>query len=142
MPIRPENKARYPADWQQVRQRILLRANFQCEHPGCRAMHGTIGYWYDGAFRALHDKLWHAGYRPGDVLRYAEGGAVYELKVIRIVLTIAHLDHQPENCSDDNLRAWCQRHHLAYDAKHHQVTRYRTRHAAARTVDMFPPERI
>jgi hypothetical protein len=34
----------------------------------------------------------------------------------RVVLTVAHLDHQPENCDPANLRAWCQRCHNAYDA--------------------------
>ena len=60
-----------------------------------------------------------------------------KLKIIKIVLTIAHLDHTPENCADDNLRAWCQRHHLAYDAEHHKVTAWRTRRANTPTPDMF-----
>jgi 5-methylcytosine-specific restriction endonuclease McrA len=33
-----------------------------------------------------------------------------------VVLTVAHLDHQPENCDPDNLMAMCQRCHNAYDA--------------------------
>lgn len=37
----------------------------------------------------------------------------------------------------DALRAWCQRHHLAYDREHHALTRYATRRAAARTADLF-----
>ena len=40
-----------------------------------------------------------------------------------IVLTIAHLDHTPENCSDDNLKALCQRCHNRYDAEHRKQTR-------------------
>jgi hypothetical protein len=40
-----------------------------------------------------------------------------------VVLTIAHLDHTPENCDPDNLRAWCQRCHLTYDRDHHRQTR-------------------
>jgi len=36
-----------------------------------------------------------------------------------VVLTVAHLDHDPMNCSDENLRALCQRCHLRYDADHH-----------------------
>ena len=28
MPIKPENKARYPKDWKDVRHRILQRANW------------------------------------------------------------------------------------------------------------------
>lgn len=59
------------------------------------------------------------------------------LKLIRIVLTITHLDHVPEHCEPANLRAWCQRHHLAYDQEHHAQTRYATRRAHARTADMF-----
>jgi hypothetical protein len=41
----------------------------------------------------------------------------------RVVLTIAHLDHQPENCDPENLRAWCQRCHLTYDIEHHRQSR-------------------
>lgn len=48
----------------------------------------------------------------------------------RVVLTVAHLDHQPENCDEANLRAMCQRCHLAYDAPHHAATAARTRLAA------------
>lgn len=33
-----------------------------------------------------------------------------------IILTIAHLDHTPENCHPDNLRALCQRCHNRLDA--------------------------
>lgn len=41
----------------------------------------------------------------------------------RVILTVAHLDHQPENCDRDNLRAMCQRCHLAYDAEEHMRVR-------------------
>lgn len=44
-----------------------------------------------------------------------------------MVLTIAHLDHIPEHCSDDNLRALCQKCHLTYDAKHHAENARKTR---------------
>ena len=54
-----------------------------------------------------------------------------------IVLTVAHLDHDPTNCDDDNLRAWCQRHHLAYDHAHHMKNAQATRKAKAGTPDMF-----
>lgn len=39
------------------------------------------------------------------------------LKVIKIVLTIAHLDHDESNWNvrDDRLKAMCQRCHLRYD---------------------------
>lgn len=97
MPIRPENKARYPKDWLKIRQRILDRSGNACEgspdYPDCRA-----------------DQ-----YRPHPVT-----GS-------RVILTIAHLDHTPENNPDDNLRAWCQRCHLNYDADHHKESRQKNR---------------
>jgi 5-methylcytosine-specific restriction endonuclease McrA len=34
MPIKPENKARYPKNWKQIREQILERANNCCEFCG------------------------------------------------------------------------------------------------------------
>ena len=44
-----------------------------------------------------------------------------------VVLTVAHLDHTPENCDPTNLMAMCQACHLAYDRDHHADTRRITR---------------
>lgn len=38
----------------------------------------------------------------------------------RVVLTVAHLDHNPQNCIEENLAALCQRCHLRYDAELHR----------------------
>ena len=48
----------------------------------------------------------------------------------RVVLTIAHLDHDPTHNEPDNLRAWCQRCHVTFDALHHASTASRTRKKA------------
>lgn len=53
MPIRPENRHRYPSNWKLVRQRILARAANQCEWPGCEARHRELGYWMKGTWIAL-----------------------------------------------------------------------------------------
>ena len=47
----------------------------------------------------------------------------------RIVLTIAHLDHDEDNwkVSDERLRAWCQRCHNRYDRAHRNNTARMTR---------------
>lgn len=42
----------------------------------------------------------------------------------KVVLTIAHLDHDATNNSPENLKSLCQKCHLTYDAKLH------ARHAA------------
>jgi hypothetical protein len=37
-----------------------------------------------------------------------------------------HLDHQPENCAEENLRPACQACHLSFDSEHHAETRRRS----------------
>lgn len=100
MPIRPENKKRYPKNWKQIREQILQRANNKCEFCGVEN-HSLIYRGVD------HDGL--------------------EKPPARVVLTIAHLDHTPENCDPSNLRALCQKCHNRYDAKHRAETRAQTK---------------
>jgi 5-methylcytosine-specific restriction endonuclease McrA len=70
--------------------------------------------------------------RAGDLCEFC--GAVnrqpHPVTGSRVVLTVAHLDHNPQNCADDNLRALCQRCHLTYDARHHAQNAAITRRAA------------
>lgn len=42
-----------------------------------------------------------------------------------LTLTVAHLNHTPEDCRRENLKALCAPCHLRYDAKHHAETRRR-----------------
>jgi hypothetical protein len=42
---------------------------------------------------------------------------------VGIVLTTAHLDHDPANNADDNLKLLCQWCHLNYDGPHHKYSR-------------------
>lgn len=47
MPIRPENRGRYPANWKAIRERILRRALWRCEWPGCNpARRMPHGRWF------------------------------------------------------------------------------------------------
>src|SRR6478752_3484718 len=100
MPIKPENAKRYPGDWADISYRIrFVRAASRCECNGECGMpgHGAVG----GRCQNEHGK-------PSV---YGSGKTV--------VLTTAHLDHTPENCTDDNLKAMCQGCHLWYDRDHH-----------------------
>ncbi|HLY29910.1 MAG TPA: hypothetical protein VKQ36_02670 [Ktedonobacterales bacterium] len=45
----------------------------------------------------------------------------------RVVLTVAHLNHDPADCRDSNLAALCQRCHLSYDAAQHRSSAAATR---------------
>lgn len=46
----------------------------------------------------------------------------------RRTLTVAHLNHDPMDCRQENLQPLCAPCHLRYDAKHHAGTRWRRRH--------------
>ena len=120
MPIKTENKSRYPANWRAIRAAILERAGDCCEFCG-RPNH--VWAVKSGAWCWEKEQM-EAVALPGE-------------RVYRLVLTIAHLDHQPENCAPENLRALCRRCHLAYDAEHHQRTAYQTRRAGNALGDLF-----
>jgi hypothetical protein len=55
-----------------------------------------------------------------------------------VVLTTAHLNHTPEDCSDENLKAMCQGCHLHYDRGHHAQTRAATRTAIETSAGQLP----
>lgn len=122
MPIKPENRGRYPANWLEIRERIRTRAGDACER--CKVPNGATIY-------RERDGTWHHTF-DGDNTPVDMG-----FKVVRIVCTTAHLDHTPENCGDDNLRFWCQRCHLMYDAEHHQQTAAATRREGKAIGDLF-----
>lgn len=106
MPIRPSERARYPADWPQISLEVRKRAGWRCE--------GSPGFYPDCR---------------------AENGRPHPVTGSRVVLTVAHLDHAPENVGEPgsrpNLRAMCQRCHLTYDARRHAETARATRQGRA-----------
>jgi hypothetical protein len=104
MPIRPENKSRYPKDWPQIAERIKTqRAGGRCE---CEGECGSGKHL--GRCEARHMKR-------------------HPVTKAFVFLTVAHLDHTPENCAENNLKAMCQLCHNRYDADHRKQTRAQTR---------------
>lgn len=101
MPIHPDNKARYPKEWPAISHRIRFeRAGGRCE---CA---GECGHDHGGRCDARH-------------------GEPHPVTSSKVILTTAHLNHTPEDCRDEVLRAMCQRCHLAYDRPHHAESRRR-----------------
>jgi 5-methylcytosine-specific restriction endonuclease McrA len=45
----------------------------------------------------------------------------------KVVLTVAHLDHNIKNNYFWNLKALCQRCHLSYDKEYHRINRWKNR---------------
>lgn len=97
MPISPERAALYPANWFAIALAVKVEAGWRCE--------GSPRY---PECRAQH-------------------GADHPATGSRVILTVAHLDHNPSNCARENLRAWCQRCHLTYDAALHAANAAATR---------------
>jgi hypothetical protein len=117
MPIRPENRHRYPPDWPAIVARIRQRSGGRCECRGeCGRPPGHLGE--DG--RCVNRDRAPA---------YGTGSTV--------VLTTAHRDHVPEHCDDDNLFHACQGCHLHYDREHHAQTAWRTRRDRWAMRDLF-----
>lgn len=116
MPIRPSERARYPKDWRAISLAIRERAGQRCECEGECGLHRT---------------------NPGPRRCIERNGAIGVHTKGKIVLTVAHLDHTPENCEPSNLKAMCQRCHLRYDATHHSRNAAATRRAKSRQRQLF-----
>lgn len=113
----PIDYSRYPKNWKkEIVPRILSRANHCCEI--CTLKNHSVVYSIK-----LHVKevgryklrtLWFS--HETDAKREDEYG---NCKPVKVVLTIAHLDHDElnHNVSDERLMALCQICHLRYDAK-------------------------
>jgi hypothetical protein len=124
MPIK--DKSVYPADWKQISLDARKRAGNRCE--GCGLHNYSIGWREkDGTF-VRYERTWDAipEEEIGSEINLADGS---KTKVFQIILTVAHLDHNPGNNDPSNLRAYCQKCHNAYDApmraKHAAETRKR-----------------
>lgn len=114
MPILPENKSRYPSNWKEIRKQILKRAENRCEKLWCGLENHSFVLRCNES-----DDFIEEDHELVDLWKFTHTNS----RRVKVVLTIAHLDHTPENCDPENLRAWCQKCHNSYDAKHRAETR-------------------
>lgn len=149
MPISPEKKKLYPPDWKQISLRIRReRALERCECTGeCGSVHSLTdnpgGRCYapngrDVLRHAHKPELWVT---PDDLdglhERFGMVFGDYAETTIRIVLTVAHLDHDPTHNADSNLKAMCQRCHLRLDRHEHARNAAETRRKRKAHRDLF-----
>jgi hypothetical protein len=134
MPIPPDLRVFYGREWRTVvRPRILARARNRCEQCGKpdRAevwvwRSGSSGQYWTASLTVQNWTYCLAGASGSfrlfdrDIRRDRQSG---RLRRIRVILTVAHLDHTPGHDDDDNLRALCQWCHLHLDALQHRDTR-------------------
>lgn len=132
----PINYKEYPPNWfTEIRPAIMLRAgqvtddagkvlvHARCENPDCQRLnHSVICINNNTQEETVVERL--TGTKqyicPDGSFRMLGRWKLYNLT--RIVLTIAHLDHDKtnDNVSYERLRAWCQRCHLNYDRPRHR----------------------
>jgi hypothetical protein len=121
MPIRRDLRKFYGPEWRNLtRPRILERAGNKCEQ--CGVPNGETVYRVHGMWRGLNGTWWWSGGEPlpADLEKeMRRGGVLSRERRVRIVLTIAHLNHMPGDDRDENLRAWCQWCHLHHDLRVH-----------------------
>lgn len=116
----PINYNTYPKNWKsEIRPSILKRANNCCENCGVKnydtGFRGNDGNFYNDNF--IRQQLEIHGIDMFDVFINEKS------KHFKIVLTVAHLDHDVNNNDSTNLKALCQRCHLIYDKEHHAINR-------------------
>lgn len=117
----PIDYKKYPANWlSEIRPRIMQRANNTCECEDCDFKH------LEEVFAVRHKGKTTGWFRSFELanslpktIEMKKGKIIDNPKKVKVVLTIAHLDHDENNkdVKDDRLMAMCQICHLRYDAK-------------------------
>lgn len=103
MPVPTSKRHLYGPEWEKVARELKTEADWRCET--CGVKHGDwrerkdqqLPPYMRGQHHSLINDVWH----------------------YTVVITVAHLDHDPENMERDNLKALCQRCHLAHDQPEH-----------------------
>ena len=119
--LMPIDYSRYPPNWKTlIVPAILDRAMNKCE--SCGVQNGVLVHSVPIRLQVPGNR-WHGVRRiwmsnDGDVSRIKKLVSG-KIKKVKVVLTVAHLDHDEENHDVmlDRLRAWCQYCHLGYDAQ-------------------------
>lgn len=114
----PIDYNRYPPNWgTEIRPAILLRAKDKCEF--CGLKNGSTVY--SVGFKVLENgsyknrRIWFRNRQDA----HREANNPNTVRKVKVILTIAHLDHDETNheVSLDRLAALCQVCHLRYDTK-------------------------
>ncbi|GAB3334237.1 hypothetical protein ACFQT0_19620 [Hymenobacter humi] len=116
----PVDYSKYHPDWPAISHQIRVeRAGNRCEW--CKAPNGenvARGQGHNANTYMLMDgQVFNA--TTGEPQGMARGSEYNVRKVVKIIITVAHLDHDEENhhAPLERLAALCQRCHLNYDRR-------------------------
>lgn len=132
MPIRPDLRKHYETEaWKVARDAVVRRSEGRCEF--CGVMGGEIGYRdHCGDFQTVLPFADGGSFEIGDRVEDRSAHPFRYYTVFRIVLTCAHLDHNPEDPPRvDRLAHLCQQCHNRHDAPHRAKERRRRKRRAA-----------
>ena len=122
MPIMAEHRWLYPIDWPELSRLIRFgRAKGRCEH--CRRPHGARVFhlgderWWDADRRQWRDGR-------GRRVRVVGADIAVSVRITRVYIACAHLNHDPTDNGPRNLAALCQRCHMIHDAGEHRRRRW------------------
>jgi hypothetical protein len=119
----PINYNDYHPKWRLISKLIrYVRAKNKCEDCGLEN-EMVIKRLQGNMYRKPCSEEWDMIYAKVRSGGYNMSGALKRLGFTRIVLTVAHLDHDKTNNRFWNLRALCQRCHLYHDRKQHAENR-------------------
>jgi len=141
MPIKPENKKLYPDNWKDISKYIRFeRAENKCEVCGVdNYKHIFRGIWKGDSIYLDMDGYVYNASNSSLILHNSEliGVSLLSDKIIKIILTVAHLDHDPRNNDHSNLKAMCQKCHNNYDKFHRKETRRKSKEVDSLEVKLF-----
>ena len=114
----PIDYRKYPSNWKtEIRPSILEMANNCCQFCGAKN--------YSVYLIENDKKIFLQPYESTNFFICPDGfkrtvGRTGAFTLKKVVLTIAHLDHDISNNCLSNLKALCQKCHLSYDKDHHK----------------------
>lgn len=109
----PMNRALYPANWDEIAFAIKQEAGWNCSECGRPCLQPGE------SFDELRDRISETDW-ASDLFEQEETeefGLIEVPKPGRFVLTVAHLNHTPEDCRRENLKELCSVCHCRYDLK-------------------------
>lgn len=113
------DKSKYPDNWPAISLQVRTEAGNRCEW--CKVANYAEGardcagmWWSFDRIESTSDAVIERWFG-----RYPD--------IVRIVLTVAHVDHDTANGERSNLAALCQRCHLNHDREQHLVNAAATR---------------
>jgi hypothetical protein len=111
----PMNRKLYPPNWEAIALQIKEAANWQCQECGKPCRKPKVD-WLDFVNWLLKEGYLDWYYQSADYISSDESGEWgYKERPQRFTLTVAHLNHQPEDCRPENLKALCAPCHVRYD---------------------------